>query len=770
VSTFAQLAALPGVGVTYLLEGSDDSFATIDYRYSTADGYFDHTSAYDSRIVSVGQLSREFSASGALATCTVDVVLDNTDAGADFLVDSAWAVVDSYEWRLKIALYDPSNPADYATKTLGVFGLFEPPVRTIESVTLQLCDTVSAQAEEILRSPSLSDWKGVTDSARPSYDEGSVDGEFAYDEPLPVRFGHDRHPLKRFFSENFVLSASRSTTSVPYVTNMHMRNGVDVTEAALFRWVYETTTAYDPESQMPYEITTGSYRESLPATKSATITVDGYAWTIRWLALEGLALRIAQEMRQRPSWKDGFSEDIATRLFNGGEASRKALDELGLTFRCANLGETNSDADFPRKWNAAAIAHSILADYTPLGSARVNKASFQTVAASTGMDVNGSIEASTADSDLNGQKVLAVTGSTLAPSVGALGLVGGFEIRAGTDGVLRAKALAADYHALAATPVTIDETQVTDISDRLAGRGERWEPFASVYVTKHGKTFGPYRNALSSVAGGRASRTVAMDWVGNEDLGAEEEIGFVRQDARRVADVIFGGQYASTKRPIISFTTWLEYLDLELGDFFFFSWTRGGRGTPYDNDLFRVEGIVFQPESCTMRVTAVYCADFPGLTRWPALLDNEALIVRGTGGEASGIVHHVKLVDSDATVTFEVEDIEDPGVYTAEAPPTGTAAGDILFLYDGVRARSRHLRITSVAATSVEVETGDLDFDAGALLRTTNWQVLRGKSTLPTSSEDPTNYPSGGLPYVGVADDSDSKYSSDSENGHPIGP
>lgn len=768
MSTFAQLAALPGVGVAYLLEGSDDGFSTVAYRYSTADGYFGHTATYDSRIVSVGQLSREFSASGALATCTVDVVLDNTDAGADFFVDSDWDTVDSYEWRLKIALYDPASPSDYATKTLGVFGLFEPPTRTIESIALQLCDTVSAQAETLLRPPSLSDWKGVTDSARPSYDEGSVDGEFSFDEPLPVRFGHDRHPLKRFFRENFVLSASRSTTTTPYLTNIYMRNGVDVTEAALFRWVQETTTAYAPEDQTSYEIATGAYRVAIPATKSATITVDGYGWSIRWLAAEGLAIRIAQEMRQRPAWKDGFSADIADRLYNGGDAALKALDELGLTFRCANLGETNSDADFPRKWNAAAIAHSILADYTPLGSARVNKASFQTVAASIGMDVNGSIDASTASSDLNGQKLLAVTGSTLAPSVGALGLVGGFEIRAGTDGVLHAKALAADYFKLTSTPITIDETQVTDISDRLAGRGERWEPFGSVYVTKHGKTFGPYRNSNASVAGGRASRTVAMDWVGNEDLGAEEEIGFVRQNARRVADVIFGGQYAATKRPILSFTTWLECLDLELGDFFYFSWTRGGRGTPYDNDLFRVEGIVFQPESCTLRVTAVYCADFPDLTRWPALLDNEDLLVRWYGGD--GTTYYIGLVDGDATVTFHNEDESVPGVFDPAAVPTGTSAGDILFLYAGVRARSRHLRITSVAANSVEVETGDLDFDAGSGLYTTAAAVLRGKSTLPTSSEDPTNYPSGGLPYAGVADDADSKYSSDDENGHPIGP
>jgi len=753
MSTFAQLAALPGVGVAYLLEVSDDGFATIDYRYSTADSYFGHSAAYDSRVVSVGQLSREFSAAGALASTTVDVVLDNTDAGADQWVDGEWSTVDSYEWRLKIALYDPSNPGDAATKTLGVFGLFEPPVRTIESITIQLCDTVAAQAEEMLRPPSLEDWYGVTDAARPTYTSGDLDGAFEATEPLPVRFGLQRHPLLRFYGLNVFLCATRDVVTAPSPTllGVHLSNGADI-----------TTLLFGESTR-----TGGGYS----ATRSSVITVDGYGWRVFWMSLSVQQTDLlATALAQRPWLTTGLPPNIAARLKSRSLDALAAFDQLGLTFRCSGLSETQSSSDFPKKHSSSATAYSILTDYTALGSARVNKASFQTIAASIDADVNGTLEASTAESDLDGSRVAAVTGSTLAPSVGALGLVGGFEIRAGTDGLLHAKALAADYFELTTTPITIDETQVTDISDRLAGRGERWEPFGSVYVTKHGKTFGPYRNASTSVAGGRAARTVAMDWIGHEDLAAQEEIPSVRANARRVADVIFGGQYAATKRPIISFTTWLEYIDLELGDFFYFSWTRGGRGTPYDNDLFRVEGLVFSPESCTLRVTAVYCADFPGLTRWPALLDNEALITRGAGGVVLGAIHHVAIADGDATVLFVLEDEENPGDFYLEAPPSGTSIGDILWLYDGARARSRHLRITSVSETSVDVETGDLDFDAGDDLRTTNWAVLRGKSTLPSSVDDPTNYPSGGLPYAGVADDADLKYSSDSENGHPIGP
>lgn len=762
MSSFTQLAALPGVGVAYLLHASDDGFATVDYRYSTVGGYFGQSLAYDARIVSIGDLTRGFGPQGSISSATVDVVLDNTDAGADQWVDSSWETVDSYEWRLLIALYDPSNPSDYAVKSLGTFGIFDPPVRTTESIALSLSDSTSARAEAILRAPSLADWAGVTDASRPAYDEASVDAGIDYDEPLPIRFGHDRHPLLRMVGEKFVLCASRSLTSESYVTNVYMRNGADITETALFRWVKETTTEYDPETYTTYEITTGVHRIALPVSRSSTITVGGYDWTIRWIDLTDLAWYIAAAMREQPSLASGLADGVAGRLWEGGERAIRALDELGLTFRCAGLSETQDSGFFPRVWDAGATAYSILSDYTSLGPGRVDMASFKRASGARGLMANGSISASVSRSDMDGVRISETTGAVSSSAIGSLCVAGGFDISSRMDGTVKATNLAADYHALDYTPITIDETQVSNISDRVAGRGERWAPFGSVYVKKHGKTFGPYSNSLSSVQGGRAAITLDAAWVGNEDLACDEELGFVRQDARRLADVAFGGQYAATKRTIVSFTAWLEHIGLELGDFFFFSWTRGGRGTPYDNDLFMVESIVFSPESCTMRIEAVYCADFPGLTRWPSLMDNEDLLVRGSG-TLGGV--QVGLTDGSDTVQFFTT--------TPTAPtsvPTGTSAGDILRLSsETVRARARDLRILSVASTYVTVESGDLDFDAGGGLYEWQWHVIRGKSTMPTSVDDPVNYPSGGLPYVGVADSTDNRYSSDAENAHPLG-
>lgn len=768
MSTFAQLAALPGVGVAYLVDVSADGFATTLKRWSTVDGFFGGADAYDARIISVGNLSKAFGAERAFTTSTIQLTVDNVDAGADDLMAIAnYAAILSWEFRVKVALWNPSTPTDLALKTLGTFSLLDAPRRSAESIRLQLQDSTSAKVREALRAPSINDWVAITDGDRPQLTNGNFAPGIDLASPLPIRFGSRRHPLIRLFGSSetdhastFILCA-RKTALPSRLSGVFMSNGADISSCVASFELYVNAAGV---GQLGQVVANDGFCET------PTITVDGESWTIVWLQI--VPWRVGYFLREHPSAANGLADDIVAKLLDGApakgnpyassntatETAHAALDELGLHFTAGFLSESHDVADFGSAFmSPAALAYSIITGYTSLGTSGADKASFQRVAAGRNVSASGSITFDSSVSSKRGVELTRVTGSDILPAIDALGMLGGFELVTKADGKVYCSRLDEDFRAMSAEAPVLDETQVSDVEDRFPSKGERWEPLSRVYVERLGTTFGPYVNPeFSPLAGG--SKVVRLEWYGDENE-IEGERGFLSQEAESLAQFIFSGPDV---RPIIFFTAFLDAVELELGDLFYMSWTRGGRGTPYTDVLWRVESWAMDPESATVRIEAVWCADLPDRELRPYLVDNEALLVRRTNATAGKTF---TATTGSSTVTTN-----ETNLITA-----GVVAGDILELTDsteteGIFLRNRCLLISTVAATSIVFDTAysDTSFGTGGPYTFTTWRILRGHKTFPTSAEDPTNYPSGGLPYGAVVDASDGNYSND-DVGHFLG-
>src|SRR5689334_9742515 len=97
---FADEVVKAGRGVAYYLDLSLDGFATVAFRYATHAGRFDGSHDYEARIRSMGSLARSLG-HGVTAAGSVDVLLDNTDEQADWVMDA----VNAYALRASVRLY-----------------------------------------------------------------------------------------------------------------------------------------------------------------------------------------------------------------------------------------------------------------------------------------------------------------------------------------------------------------------------------------------------------------------------------------------------------------------------------------------------------------------------------------------------------------------------------------------------------------------------------------------------------------------------------------
>jgi hypothetical protein len=750
MSSFAELAALPGVGVGYALEVSNAA-GVVQFRWATADGYYDDTGiAYEARIVSVGNLSRALGKGRTLTVSTIDIVLDNVDAGADVLMDRAsFEDVLGWTFRLSIFAYDPANPSDGEGKQLGVFSLFDAPSRTDSEIRLSLADSVLHKIETVVRPPTLREWLAAADADRPFTSTSTF--HFDLDTPLPIRFGRERHAMLHVATSPttgdavYVLAARRAD-SAPAVQGIFLGNGSDVTRASL-NYNVTNGTFTDHEGQI-HEWT--HYGQETPGEKtSAVIVVDGVNWYVSWLAVNPFA--VGSLLYNNRASAQGLPEQaIATlRSLERRAEWGDALETLGLQFSAVALSEFHnlSWGTRPGFWSPAGLAYGILSQFTSLGSGGVDLASFLRCAAGRPTLCNGSISYSeaqtTRDSDL-----VESTGSSVLPALEALGLLGGFELVIESDGKVYCKKLDEDFRALAGSAYEFDETQISGVSDRLPSKGERWEPFSRVFVRRYGRTYGPFYNSEFSPSSA-ITRTVELTWWGDEvqpDFGLQWYENINRRQSKELAELIFTGPDV---RPIISFTTTLEALDLELGDFFVLSWTRGGRGTPYSEVLWRVESTTLIAESALVRIEAVWCDDLPDRTRRPYLLDDENNLVRRSNATAGE-----KFTATTGSTTLACD--------ASTLVASGVAAGDIFEMTDSSEARGSFQRnrcflIESVTANSVTFFLGFAnsvapngdgdDFGSAGPYTITTWRILRGHVTYPTSGDDPVLYPSGGLPY-----------------------
>jgi len=742
VSTFAELAARnSGVGVAYLLEGSTDLFVTTPYLYSTHDGRFGGSTAYDPRIVGMGDLQRGFGVDGVLASSTVSVELANTDGGADFLITTA-TVLFKVRWRLKIALYDVASPSDLATKVLGVFVNLDNPRREAGKVLLSLADDAFGQAAELAIPPT---WGEA--------DAGAVDTATT-EPPVPVAMGGGTIPaivtpyLATDTTVKLALCATTDTGAADQdeVTLLTLSGGPlnfgDRGDSWDLAREMRVTNATPPGSTL-YPLWS--------VARTGSITKDGRTWKVIYVTL------YTQNLLDYLSAMGFLAQTTITSTLG------TAYVNVGLEYFMSEVLPTLTITATGPRWSSRTyagslsgiatirgpdIAYDLLRYYSRgLTSGQVDQASFTAAASAAPLygfkarwyfsqfTTNTLAIAGGSGIGRTRDAVATTTKGELLKALSALCQGGLFDIVTDWDGVFTAHVLANSFDLQTTTPTPVDETLMRNVTDCVPSAGERWAPYNRLIMRSNGRVY----DNLSAISswGVVLSRTLDDSAVEVDPLLAGADFGIGA----------FGGIgiFESVVRPIISFDTTLEALNWELGDFISVTWSRGASGlAAYSATVFRIESMTLHPKSCAISVRAVWIDDLADTL--PYLLDDETLLVRTKPLAASMVIWNdaggLYASSSGGAVNFTT---------------MGVQPGDILVLRDSTQAADEFSRNRAIRVTVFDddytliLENSDTSgfpaLPSTATIINADWSIVRGATTYHTAVSDPTNYPSGGRMY-----------------------
>jgi hypothetical protein len=301
-------------------------------------------------------------------------------------------------------------------------------------------------------------------------------------------------------------------------------------------------------------------------------------------------------------------------------------------------------------------------------------------------------------------------------------------------------------------PTVIPETWLMDGIERwVPSDGERWAPYNRLWFNGgrlspgDGVNTAPYQGPWDFDTPQPGAIALA-----DRIIEATLEQGW-RPYRQQAQSPWFWRQLNVVARDMVRFRTHIGGLQLELGQYFALSWTRGTViAGPYSGTIFQCESITYAPGDDTVEITAVWRDDIT--TEQQYMLDDETMIVRSKGvltGSATDAV-------GDQTITFGG---------TINLTTMGVAAGDIIVLRDTTQAADVFTRngawriIAVVSATEIEVATnGAAAYPAAGVVVNADWSIVRGATTYHTAVSDPTNYPLGGDMY-GKATDNVGEYS-----------
>lgn len=779
--TFNELLASEPLGAAWLLEVSLDNFVTAIYRWSnitTKHGGND----YQGRIAKLGKISRGFGTEAIPRAGMVSLLLDNTDFGADWLVNRATVISQVFRarFRLTLALYAPSSDATleapaYQTKVIGTFKCDAMPQRDVANVSVELVDDTMGFLNELRIPPTLRDWK---DDAGSDSDNCPIHADFNptpatdWDVPIQLAWGHNRvkaitaawelgvevvgaSPLNE--ARAIIVCATSSTDAVDEDTDVQHLYGTYAENVALGndpKWPGSNMTIEIPRS---YVVPRGSFiGTEVPIwepKKSETITKDGGSWKILWLHFHVAAYaswwRLTHPLATSGGGSDGaggttpFAELIPLR---GGKESSATIIAAFAYFTVTGYPlsartRTDSVAQFGTE-----VLQDLIGYYSKGSASDIDAPSFAAAAQVNNIPVSGTVlqpRTPIFGSVVPQQDALAM--GSLRQMLSDICASIDIDLYATWSGKIGAAASWFNFDAITETRVSIPETRCRDVVERIPSPGERWAPYNRLFIIgPDGQSHGPFDNqdAIDEWAAIRP-RTIQGKWlVRNPNIYSTDADHVAWQTERRLESVI---------RPVLRFTTDREALQFELGDLFNFTWTRGGASTVYDGATFRVEGMSVNPENLEVDIQAVWVDDINDTQ--PFLLDDEDMVVRwdGSGGGTATVQ------DGSEEVTLSI------GGLTA----AGVEAGDIFEMRDTTQAdnvftRFRQMRIVEVLLDDMFSVDNDgnspiFDFDAAAptAIAAGQWRILRGATTYHTSSSDPTNYPSGGDMYGKACNDDD---------------
>lgn len=736
---FADEIVKDGRGLAIRLDVSLDNWTTVNYRYGTHGGKLDGTNYYDARVAKIGTLNRGLGQGGIAAAATLDVVLDNTDELADWLMDRATADALKARFRLYLVVYDTAVPdlsANSATKQLGEFVAMDFPRRDEANIKLTLADDVLGFLGEQFVTPSLRDWAadaGSTTANCPMKETAGNTFVFQYslDEntQAPLAFGSNPIPAipiggpPEAFSDAAALTrgllvcctTDSAAPGANTISQLWIESEAPLTTTGLYRQVFRHIWA------VPKTNSAGSTIWS--AKKSQALTVDGKTFYVLYVEV-GIQLLY-----------DFFNFGVST----GGTAGEEVAPPYAIwhdffnTLNFAVLGDSYSERNGSH--HAAMVIRDLVTHYAKDGSLdRLNQAAFLTVKNQYYAPVSGVIWPSRDNASMR-DHISAICASS---GLDIFGDMGG-SISCTVAGLH-------DYASQTATLLAISEERIADVEEWIPSQGERGAPYNRIkYTNAKDSPFypaaistGPFDDPGGTVTTWRRILVREMDesW---SDLALTSKNPWASRD-----------HVEAKIRPRLRFTTTLEALQLELGDYFQLSWTRNlGASDPYSNAIFQLEGMSIDLTEMRVELEALWRDDLR--SDKPYLLDDENFLVRvsAAGGRTCNVA------DSSSAVAFS------SGSLIAD----GVAAGDILVLKDSTLAadnytRFRALRILSRdSASQLTVTDGDLDFDAPSGVNVSDWTIYRGHTTYHTAASDPTNYPDGGGMYGRCANTSTGTYS-----------
>ena len=783
----ADLLPNDGRGLVWLVDVSTDNFSTVSYRWATASGVIGGN-FYEERVLSVGNIQREFGNNHLPVSNTLSLEIDNTDFGADFLVGrtTVESTVFKARFRVSVGLTDDTAntyQATVLTQQVGIFVCLDFPVRSAERIALSLADDALGQLSDLIVPPSPMDWYeaevGVNTSPFGNI-SGTVTPLVDWETPLPLQFGGPSYigaPLCGFSFNRLpadfqaaTFGAGRRKYIFPIVVLATRDDAAysSTTDAVgslqvQFRTDIESGQWGRPDlagkiMSIPRSFSdAGATRLLWEPYKSGTVTKDGYDWKILWIAFDVEAYAKWMQFKSVITGA-GISVQASARVpqvfdasgpaGSGGVVGGYGTDSLNSYFMAFDRflvgGSTGSGIHGKTQPNERGNAVFVLMDlveyYSAMGAAGVDGTRFGRALLANTIYVKGSISPGDTDAYSKDQQLSASASpfgvGTLRNTIAAIASTADLDVFVTMEGKVGVVSQAASFETQTMTPGSIDEARISNVTDRTPSTGTRWSPYNRVFMRwPDGVQRGPYDNATAITAWGRIiSKVIDGTWW-------RELVRGDWQPPAVITDVAYVWKRRALEakvRPVISFRTDLSVLAFDLGDFFTMSWTRGGQNSAHASAIWRLEGVTIRSMVGAVDVTAVWMGDIA--TEQPFLLDNEGLFLRVAGAGARTCT----VTDASTTVTFASGSLITDGV----------AAGDILRLRDASEAaatfyRNRDLMVASVTDALNFVVSGDVDFGtAGAhVVTASDWEIVKGFTTYPSAATDPANYPSGGLMY-----------------------
>jgi len=794
--SFATEVVKDGIGRCFRCDFSLDGFATIALRAGTLAGLLDGANHYSARVVSVGNVRRGFGTNRVAAGGATELVLDNADGALD-----AWAGQSSIgaqaalRVRIYVSLFTPGVvPATFTSKMLGEFLLTNWVRRTNTTLTFPLGDDVMGSVSQQCLLPTLANWGAVGTTANNPLRDGFGRPQSLADDgttPVQLAFGEDWvEAFPHLIPLGTVDAAYQNKVIVPVCCTDDTGAGLsdDVTDLRIL-WLDPNAGAAPRLVDVPRTVWDDVNRVAVAVwsvERSPSITRDGKTFKVIYLVVDaalgvlamvgnnwltGLSVLANDSGGYNPSydspqfsleWQGGYPATAIHKMrgYANNDPARPQYAQFAAGvlawyvkgYPLSARTQTSSPVQHP-----CDVVRDLVTHYSANSAITVDTAQWTRVRAGASNAACAGVVQAWTERANNASDT--VSPPSLRQTITKLCQSGDFDVFIDWDGEFSFSSDVRDAYWVEnqAFYLAIPETQFRDLTEWIPSSGERHAPFNRLYFSG-GKAYAaegldvPFQGPWDFESGSTGIP------ITTRIVEATLEQGWRPWRQQAFAPWSFR-QLDTTARPVVRFVMGLQGLQLELGDFFRLSWTRGDvadtAGAAYASSAFQVEALTYAAGGDEVEVEAVWVGDYDTSRQY--LLDDETLLVRTKTASVSLDLFTVG-ANAFARTTGSAIDFVVMGV----------EVGDILVLRDSTQAAdvftlNRAIRIEDFdddfTLRLVSTDTSGIPaFPTLATLANADWSIVRGATTYPTAVSDPTNYPNDGEMY-GKATNVDGEYS-----------